>query len=583
MANKNVFSRPSAKESHSRNSFDRSYQVNVNFSSGMMIPTFCKFAFGKSHVRINQRSFMRTSDIARPAFPSLPMYTDYYFVPMHQILSCWNDFRSRTNDRHSTRLGVPTRLPSFNHTDLFNAVDAAFNTNSKDAAGLPEEYGIMRLVDMLGYGTNAEVANENVNLGFSKMFNETGDLTPLRFCAYQKIYYDHYRNTAYEKNDVEAYNIDDLFNNIINDTCTPASISTNRLRKFTMLRYVNYRRDLFNTIYPSLNFISNAANGLQGLNSIPSSVLQGFVGYGLNTVAQGTKPYNGTFVDVNSPYSGDMGSVFSTQMLRSAFALEKLLRVSAFAPQHVIDQFEARFGYRPRSASMHESVRLGSFKNDIICGEVTATANSTDSLGQTQPLGSVGGKGVGSADFEKVISYDVPEDGIIMGITYTLPNQTYDSNFVDPENQQFVPEDWSLPEYENLGLQPIFGKNLSMLHKVTDTADTTQLARGNIIIGYQPRDMQYKASVAVNHGNFVINGVLSAYVLHGRKDYLRSIAQNITSPGINYYYFKHVPQDLNTIFAVSADGSELKDQFYGNIVNSFACIQDKPIFGVPKL
>ena len=109
MSKKTVFSNPTANESHSRNAFDRSLELNLNFSNGMLIPTFCQFFFGHSHVKLNQRSFFRTADLNTAAFPALPLYTDYFFVPMHQLLTNWNAFRSRTNDRFSARLGNISR------------------------------------------------------------------------------------------------------------------------------------------------------------------------------------------------------------------------------------------------------------------------------------------------------------------------------------------------------------------------------------------------------------------------------------------------------------------------------------------
>ena len=38
-------------------------------------------------------------------------------------------------------------------------------------------------------------------------------VNPFRFLAYQKIYFDHYRNPLYELNDPTAYNVDSSFGN----------------------------------------------------------------------------------------------------------------------------------------------------------------------------------------------------------------------------------------------------------------------------------------------------------------------------------------------------------------------------------
>lgn len=573
MAKKNVFSSPTASESHHRNAFDRSFEINFQLSNGMLIPTFCKFCFGHSHVRINQRSFMRTAEVNKAAFPALPMYTDYFFVPMHQILSNWNAFRSRTNDRYSSRLGVPARLPAFNKASLQNWLGGYSQSDR-------QRYDAIRLLDMLDYGWSmGQVDQSSIDSlsGFDGL-SAIGDVTPLALCAYQKVYYDHFRNTAYEANDVAAYNLDDLYT-LENDSEVVGTIDAIRLNKFLTLRYVNYRRDFLNTVYPSLNFVSSEANGFQSVNTLPASVLNGYVtSAGSSSYLLGPN-FNGMFVNINSTSnSGSNAPNFSLQSLRASFALEKLLRVSAFTPQHVKDQMQARFGYTPKSATMHESVRLGSFKNDIIIGEVTATA-TTAIGGQTTYLGSVGGKGVGAGDYEKPISYDVPEDGMLIGVTYVLPRSTYDANKVDAVHQQFVPEDWSLPEYDNLGLQPLYVKNYQTYRLNTET-DSEELARNNQIMGYQPRDMQYKASISTNHGLFQSNRYLADWVLHGKGgDLVRDVGSN----GVDASYFKATPSDINSLFVDSYDGTPLSDQFYGNMVIQFACIQDKPIFGIPSI
>lgn len=573
MAKKTVFSNPTARETHSRNPFDRSYTNNINFSSGMAVPTMSKFVFGHSHCRFNQSSFFRTSDVNKAAFPGLPLYTDYFFVPMTQILSTWNDFRSRTNDRFSTRLGNISRLPSFDKSALVTALASISGTTGGDL----QISDAIRLLDWLDYGWNHQQLGQYTNFNITVLgnLNAIGAVTPLFLCAYQKIYYDFYRNTAYEPNDVSAYNLDDLYT-LSGDNETVGTISSSRLLKFLNLHYVNYKRDFLNTIYPSLNFISSAANGLQSNNFLPASVINNVVASNGSSLAMGFPLFDGSSVNVSGFAGNNNANVISIQNVRVAFALEKLLRVSAFTPQHVKDQFAARFGYTPKSSYGRECTRLGSFKNDIVIGEVTSTASSS-----TVRLGQVGGKGVGAANFERTIEFDTPEDGIVMAISYVLPSNTYDSGRVDMIHQQFVPEDWSLPEYENLGLQPIYIKNLFNDRTGSSDTDAAQLARGNTIFGFQPRDMQYKASVSVNHGEFVKGMSMEAWVLHGRWSVLQALARSPQAADASY--FKCTPSDVDELFVDAYDGTPFSDQFFGHIVNSFGCVQDKPILGIPKL
>lgn len=597
---KNVFSRPEASESHSRNAFDRSFVTNFNLSAGMLLPSFCKFVFGKSHVRINQSSFFRSADVNTPAFPSMPLYTDYYFVPMHQLVSNWNAFRSQTNDRFSSALGVPAILPSFSVNEIRNAIKDSLTNGLKDGSNrYTWHHGALRLLDLLDYGITADGYDES-STSEQNGLTALGNLSPLAACAYQKIYYDHYRNTAYEANDVAAYNLDSMFT-LNGDSASTIPLSKNDVLKYFNLHYVNYRRDFFNTIYPSLNFIASAASGFTATKfKLPSNVLgMGFVSANGNfspSSSVNTVPVV-TDMAIAPSRSNSSGSLygFTLQNLRAAFAVEKLARISSFAPQHVVDQFQARFGYRPKSDSLNESVRLGSFTNNIIVGEVTQTATTQTTSGSStveNRLGTVGGKGIGASDRSKPISYDVPEDGFVIGVSYVLPRLTYDSYKVDMIHQQFYPEDWSLPEFENLGLQPILLKNVALAKPLNTISDVTCIGIGNYLLGYQPRDMQYKASISTNHGLFNRKwqlpntsspaGVLSAFVFHGKYDYTHD-SSGLGGNGVTYAYFKCAPSDLDDIFAQDYDGTQFTDQFFGQMSVDFACIQDKPIFGIPRL
>lgn len=568
MAKKTVFSNPVAKESLPRNSFPMSFVKNLNFSAGMLVPTFVKFVHGHSHVRLNQQTFMRTADVNTAAFPPLPMYTDFYFVPCTQIMSNWNDFKTHTNDQYSASLPFPRALPSFSVTEVNNII----TSEAVDGSGYYDyASGAIRLFDLLGYGFNYNhlIGRQNVPL--------VGRQNVLFACAYQKVYYDHYRNTAYEQNDVFAYNIDDK-------TASQSSsfLSNDRLLNMFKLRYVNYRRDALNTIYPSLNFVAYSAGGMELRQNLPDNLL-GLVGS--PNIAE-TPDFEGIAPNIDlSNTILEYPAGFTLDNMRAAYALEKLLRVSSFAPQHVVDQFQARFGYRPKSASMRESIRLKSFKNDIIIGEVTATAE-TGSDG-AQRLGSIGGKGVGASSPDYALSYDTPEDGILIGVSYVLPELTYDSSRVDLVNMALSAEDFALPEYANLGLQPVFMKNVRTITEddFETTPTSSQLVEANNkILGLQPRDMQFKSSVSTNHGLFLTNNNLSPFVVHGLKDFPNRGTQ-YTSNGLDMYYFKCLPSDLDSIFvtAYPKTGDEKYDQFYGHFEYRLNIIQDKPIFGIPNL
>ena len=81
-----------------------------------------------------------------------------------------------------------------------------------------------------------------------KEYEQSGDsvtssfmVNPFRFLAYQKIYFDHYRNPLYELNDPTSYNVDSKFGN------SSFSLDTS----MNVLRYRNWNKDYFTSLSPS--------------------------------------------------------------------------------------------------------------------------------------------------------------------------------------------------------------------------------------------------------------------------------------------------------------------------------------------
>lgn len=70
----------------------------------------------------------------------------------------------------------------------------------------------MRLLDMLNYGYFYDLDNldDPASSAADVGINAWPNMNFFALCAYQKAYYDYYRNSMYEKNRVEAYNLDDI-------------------------------------------------------------------------------------------------------------------------------------------------------------------------------------------------------------------------------------------------------------------------------------------------------------------------------------------------------------------------------------
>ena len=131
-----------------------------------------------------------------------------------------------------------------------------------DDVGLPYAYGASKILDMLGYGSflsssnTAKVAITKAYLGKDSLpdasnplvysVSQTVNLLPL--LAYQKIYYDFFSESQWEKHLAYSYNVDYW------DGKSQLALAPEMLQ----LRYANYPKDYFMGILPSSQYGSVA-------------------------------------------------------------------------------------------------------------------------------------------------------------------------------------------------------------------------------------------------------------------------------------------------------------------------------------
>lgn len=599
MANK-VLSRPNVSHSLPRNAFDRSFVMNYQFSAGELHVCLCKPCIAGTKGKINRQVFTRSNEVNTAAFASLDQHFQFYKVPISLLWSYWNDFKLQINDLNSSSLlsfatgnpvvNLPPSVPSFDlssfysnnsvlwQTGTFDGSNSAVSTDAHRGGLITKQF---TLLEELGYCCRSTVTSSSPS---AVVDSQLVSLLPL--AAFQKVYSDHFRNSSYEGNNAYSYNLD-WFGQ------TKVSIDVNNsddvaiFRHLSTPRFVDYRKDYFKNIYPGLIYVlGNQPNGNTWV--LPSSVVGASSVPSTNYWAVG-KGHNSGGADLTQvPSNFSSQQVISVSMIRSAFALDKLLRSSAYAPRHVRDQFEARYGVK-HVGNKSESEFLGSFKNDVVIGEVTSTANTSSSSGSGDSLGAIGGKGVGSGRFADDIEFYCEEDSFIIGVTYILPRTSYDSVGIDGYLTKLSPTDFFQPEFQDLGLEPLFMKELSW------TPDTTTVY--NTIVGYRPRNEIYKISVDRNLGAFksgvlrvpsasyssgVISGSMSSsvgwlspFVVHSNQ---------YPSAGVNYYYFKCLPSDLDSIFVLQYQGNDPTTyQFFSNLVIKFITNQDMSVHGQPRL
>ena len=363
----------------------------------------------------------------------------------------------------------------------------------------------------------------------------------------------------------------------------PATFETNIskdtfvARELFKIRRVNYRNDYFHNLYPSLNYVSVVPDGSTWL--LPSSIGGASQGVGINIMGANTAS-NGVYLQ--EQLSGSTHVSLTVQNIRAAFALDKLMRASAYAPRHVRDQYKALYGIDGVEDFDMRSERIGSFQSDVQFIEVTNMAD-TSAVGQPSNLGDLGAKGAGGDKGSQSISYYAKYDSIIIGMHYFLPRCRYDNVGCDPWNVKLAREDFYIKAFENLGLRPMYRYVLD-----NESNSRTQ------ILGWSVPNFEYKILPDLNEGPFkdtfaeMWDGDTEYTEVTDATSELRTfVPHNNTVRGlfITADYFKAAPEDLNQLFAVNvpADHRLSIYQFYGDFRISHAAVIPMSLHGQPSL
>ena len=153
-----------------------------------------------------------------------------------------------------------SRVPYAPVGNISAEIQARVTENTVDDAGFGFAYGSCKLLDMLGYGSfigtgNAkkkEITMQYLGLdttslsdGQNPLIYGTGiNLNLLPIFAYQKIYFDFYSNSQWEKHLAYSYNVDYW------DGKSSVEISADMIK----LRYANYPKDYFLGVLPSSQY-----------------------------------------------------------------------------------------------------------------------------------------------------------------------------------------------------------------------------------------------------------------------------------------------------------------------------------------
>lgn len=555
-----------------RTSFNMNQGFVFTSSTGMILPVYSDLLNVGETVYINSSLMQRSQPIVTAAMADIHFSVDWFFVPMSMLYTLWPSLRYKTNDlisdvyaNISSEMPVEPKLPLFN-IDMMMSLkfDGAFDNNFYDG-GIPSKdlfgsdiYNGYRLADMLGFNPKTFLSPAST---YSLVFNP--NVFPWRALAYQCIYNNYYINEDYEQRKVKTYNVDSLFSQSTAD-------SNYIIRSPFYLRFAQKRHDYFYNTRPApyLSAVNMIGNG----EFVGTDVLGSFKGAIHNYLqnlsptptnrgnSQSSLPPYSLPNPNGQPFSGVTASVNSTSALRQNFAYEKLLRIIGMSKKDYDSQVLAHFGFKVPHDVKHELTHIFGQSGMMHIGEVVSTSDTFDGSNGSA-LGAIGGKGYMLIQKEKKAhKFTAPCDGILMAVTYAVPDLLYNDVF-DKQNAVSSVDDFFTPEFDNLGAQPLYWYEVNNYYGGESGTSSEPAYR----FGWQFRYAQWKqkynrSTMAFKNHNFFVN-TFAPWVLTTKP--LNNIAGASGVDGTPYTpifeNFLCTPCDLNGIMQVPYSTAEIDE------------------------
>lgn len=559
-----------------RSSFDLSSKKLFTAKVGEILPCYWQIAIPGNKYRISSDWFTRTVPVNTAAYTRIKEYYDFYAVPLRlisralpQAFTQMTDYMTSASSS-SANTSALTSVPNVSQ-NLFNlflqTANAGDQTNTRDDAGLPIVYGSCKLLDLLGYGSMIASSNTGKaaitkkylgvdNLGDANnplVYQTSQTVNALPFLAYQKIYYDFYSNSQWEKHKAFAYNVD----------YWSGTGQISLVTDMVQLRYANYPKDYFMGMLPSSQYGSVALlPSLYDASQPSQRVLQP----AQKLYAQSEPSSNKVIlsgVASKAEYLA-LNTDLSALSLRATEYLQRWKEVVQFSSKDYSDQMAAQFGIKAPEYMGNHAHYIGGWSSVININEVVNTNLDTDSS-----QASIAGKGVSSKSGH-VLTYDCgAEHQVIMCVYHAVPMLDWELTGQAPQLTVTAVSDFPQPAFDQLGMQAVPALNLQN--------NPGRNVSGSL--GYNLRYWQWKSNIDTVHAGFRAGAAYQSWAapLDGW--------QVLTSSGAwSYQSMKVRPQQLNSIFVPQVDAANCSvafDQLLCNVNFQVYAVQNLDRNGLP--
>ena len=460
-----------AKIAVHRSSFDLSSKKLFTAKVGEILPCYWQIAIPNNKYRISSDWFTRTVPVNTAAYTRIKEYYDFYAVPLRLISRALPQAFTQMTDymtaaaSNTANAEMLTSVPNTTLNLISLSLQAINGNDVFDDAGLPYAYGASKILDMLGYGSflassnTAKAAITKAYLGLASVADASNPLVysvsqtvnVLPLLAYQKIYYDFFSDSQWEKHLAYAYNVD----------YWDGKSQLNLAPEMLQLRYANYPKDYFMGMLPKSQYGSAAV--LPSLTNIdPSNVVvlsrasSGVAGGSIGRVGNSANATTllSTNTDTSNRYAY-VNSDLSALSIRATEYLQRWKEVVQFASKDYSDQMAAQFGIKAPEYMGNHAHYIGGWSNVININEVLNTNLEADG---SQAV--IAGKGVGS-NSGHMLTYDCgAEHQVIMCVYHAIPLVDWNLTGQNPQLTVTAIPDFPQPAFDQLGMQAVPALNL---------------------------------------------------------------------------------------------------------------------------
>ena len=560
-----------------RSSFDLSSKKLFSAKVGEILPVYWQIAIPGNKYRISSDWFTRTVPVNTAAYTRIKEYYDFYAVPLRLISRALPQAFTQMSDYMTSAASVSTNTTQLTQVPFTTTKSIndwmALVPSVLDDANIPWFYGACKLLDYLNYGSFLNSANGKkavITEAYTGIKSMDDNLNPLLYknpvavnllplLCYQKIYFDFFSNSQWEKHLAYSYNL---------DYWNGAQI-TALSQEWFKLRYANYPKDMFMGVLPSSQYGSVAV-----LPSVsPSNDSRTIFYYEPKSSTTASLQSVGDFSSsvrlsqtVSSPQCLRLNSDLSALSIRATEYLQRWKEVVQFSSKDYSDQMAAQFGIKAPEYMGNHAHYIGGWSSVININEVVNT-----NLDTNESQASIAGKGVGS-NSGHTINYDCgAEHCVIMCVYHAVPLLDWASTGQSPQLLCINISDFPQPAFDQLGMQPV---------PATAMCNSKNMSGSNTSnIGYNLRYWQWKSDIDR------VNGALRPQLAYQSWAAPLGGENLLTRTGTwNFKSMKVFPQQLNSIFqpqVTTSTYSVAQDQLICNVNFQVYAVQNLDRNGLP--